>query len=65
MKKRELAQELFPEKSAYNAVRSMNRMILGGPELLAKLTAGGRKFFRCRDITVRQALMIREYLSDA
>ena len=65
MQKRELAQELFPEKSAYNAVRSMNRMILGDPELLAKLTAGGRKFFRCRDITVRQALMIREYLSDA
>ena len=65
MKKRELAQELFPEKSAYNAVRSMNRMILGDPELLATLTAGGRKFFRCRDITVRQALMIREYLSGA
>ena len=53
MKKRELAQELFPEKSAYNAVRSMNRMILGDPELLAKLTV---EFNKARQAAITQEI---------
>lgn len=62
MKKRELAQELFPDKSADNAVKTLTEQVRRCPELEKKLTAGGRKFFRCRDLTVRQAMTIREYL---
>ena len=64
MKRSQLAQEYFPDKTPEEAVRSLRRWINGCPELRAALTAGRHKFDRCRDLTVRQVKLIKKYLGE-
>lgn len=64
MKRTDLAMEYFPDLQPRAAVRKLHSWIVNCPDLVAELTARNRKFFRCRDLTVRQVLLIKHYLGE-
>ena len=64
MNRRSLALQYFPDRSPVEAVRSLRRMIAGCPQLVAALNDLGIDYKKKKNLTVRQARLIMEYLGD-
>ena len=64
MKRTELAQKYFPDKTPTEAVRTLRRWINRCPELKAALNKYNRKFDRTRDLTIAQVRLIERYLCE-
>ena len=64
MTRRSLALQYFPDRSPVEAVRSLRRMIAGCPQLVAALNDLGIDYKKKKNLTVRQARLIMEYLGD-
>ena len=63
MDRRTLAMQYFPDRDPVEAVRSLRRMIVNCPQLVAALDALG-EHWKKKQLTVRQVRLIKDYLGD-
>lgn len=64
MKRRDLAQLYFPDRTPREAVRSLLGWIKNCPDLVSALDALGMPYRKMRELSVRQVRLIKEYLGD-
>lgn len=62
--RRTLAKMYFPECDAQNAVRRLTSEIKRCKDLYEELTKHGRTFDRRQILTIREVMLIKEYLGD-
>ena len=64
MKRTDIARMYFPDLKTKSAVRKLNMWIRRCPELYERLHANGAQFDFKQELTIKEFLLIKEYLGD-